>query len=50
MSQDNHQRINFPIDIRHEIAIDLSFNEEQYQKLILGLSPKEKGKNKILIK
>lgn len=36
-----HQRRNFPIDVRHEIFIDLSFNEEQYQKLILGLSPKE---------
>ena len=36
-----HQRKNFPIDVPHKIAIDLSFNEEQYQKLILGFSPKE---------
>jgi hypothetical protein len=36
-----HQRKNFPIDVPHKIAIYLSFNEEQYQKLILGLSAKE---------
>ncbi len=27
--------------VTSEEAIDLSFNEEEYQKLILGLSPKE---------
>ena len=36
-----HQRKNFPIDVPHKIAIDLSFDEAQYQKLILGLSAKE---------
>ena len=36
-----HQRKNFPIDVPHKIAIDLSFNEEQFQKIILGLSAKE---------
>ena len=36
-----HQRKNFPIDVPNKIVIDLSFNEEQYQKLILGLSAKE---------
>ncbi len=36
-----HQRKNFPVDFPHEIAIDLSFDEAQYQKLILGLSAKE---------
>ena len=41
MITNKHQRRNFPIDIRHKIDIDLLFNEEQYQKLILGLSPKE---------
>ena len=36
-----HHRRNFPIDVPLRIAIDLSFDEEQYQKLILGLKPKE---------
>ena len=36
-----HQRKNFPIDMPHKIAIDLSFSEEQFQKIILGLSAKE---------
>lgn len=36
-----HHRKNFPIDVHHKIAIDLSFNEEQFQKIILGLSAKE---------
>jgi hypothetical protein len=36
-----HHRRNFPIDVPHKIAIDLSFDEAQYQKLILGLSAKE---------
>ena len=27
-----HQRKNFPIDVPHKIAIDLSFDEAQYQK------------------
>ena len=36
-----HQRKNFPIDMPHRIAIDLSFSEEQFQKIILGLSAKE---------
>jgi hypothetical protein len=35
------ERRNFPIDFPHEIAIDLSFSEEQFQKIILGLSAKE---------
>jgi ADP-ribosyl-[dinitrogen reductase] hydrolase len=35
------ERRNFPIDFPHEIVIDLSFDEAQYQKLILGLSAKE---------
>ena len=39
--QQKHQRKNFPIDVPHKIAIDLSFDEAQYQKLILGLSAKE---------
>jgi hypothetical protein len=37
----NKKRRNFPIDVPHRIAIDLSFDEAQYQKLILGLSAKE---------
>jgi hypothetical protein len=42
MEQKNkRQRRNFPIDEPHTIAINLTFNEEQYQKLILGLKPKE---------
>ena len=42
MEQKNkHQRRNFPIDVPHTIPINLAFNEEQYQKLILGLKPKE---------
>ena len=41
MTLGKHQRKNFPIDFPHEIAIDLSFDEAQYQKLILGLSAKE---------
>ena len=41
MTPVKHQRRNFPIDVPHKITIDLSFSEEQYQKLILGLSPKE---------
>ena len=36
-----HQRRNFPIDLPHKLAIDLSFNGEQFQKIILGLSAKE---------
>jgi len=36
-----HQRKNFPIDVPHKIAIDLSFSEEQFQKIIFGLSAKE---------
>jgi hypothetical protein len=41
MIPNKHQRRNFPIDVPHKIAIDLSFDEAQYQKLILGLSAKE---------
>jgi ADP-ribosyl-[dinitrogen reductase] hydrolase len=37
----NKKRKNFPVDVPHKIAIDLSFDEAQYQKLILGLSAKE---------
>ena len=45
-----HQRKNFPIDMPHKIAIDLSFNEEQFQKIILGLSSKVIENSKIYIK
>ncbi len=41
MKQKTHHRRNFPIDFPHEIVIDLSFDEAQYQKLIFGLSAKE---------
>ena len=41
MITNKHQSRNFPIDVPHKIAIDLSFNEEQFQKIILGLSAKE---------
>jgi hypothetical protein len=41
MIQTNHQRRNFPFDVPHTIAINLTFNDEQYQKLILGLKPKQ---------
>jgi ADP-ribosyl-[dinitrogen reductase] hydrolase len=41
MISNKRQRRNFPIDFPHTIPINLVFNEEQYQKLILGLKPKE---------
>ena len=36
-----HQRKNYPLDVPYKIAIDLLFSEEQFQKIILGLSAKE---------
>ncbi len=41
MKTKKHQRRNLPIDVPHKIAIDLSFSEEQFQKIMLGLSAKE---------
>ena len=41
MQPKKHKIRNFQIDVPHKIAINLSFDEAQYQKLILGLSAKE---------
>ena len=41
MISNQRQRRNFPIDVPYTIPINLAFNEEQYQKLIIGLKPKE---------
>jgi ADP-ribosyl-[dinitrogen reductase] hydrolase len=41
MIPNKRQTRNFPIDVPHTIAINLTFNYEQYQKLILGLKPKQ---------
>ena len=44
-----HQIRNFPIDIRYEIAVDLSVEEIQYEKPILRLSAKEMENSKMFL-